>query len=122
MNDKVVAKDSMSASVLGIALPWNTLTWQTDPTLVQQVLQLSPPLQSVFRVCARHVASPAAALNVFAAHAVQLPSGPVYPAGHGALALQSATAVDPEPAVVLPGGQLHDGSCSSCSRVVVEEK
>ena len=81
-------------------------------SLVQQVPQLSPASQSVFRVGARHGASPAAALNVFAAHAVQLPSGPVYPAGHGALALQSVTAVDPVPAVVLPGGQLHDGSCS----------
>ena len=56
------------------------------------------------------MASPEAALNVPAAHAEQLPSGPVYPAGHGALTLQ---AFDPVPAVVLPGVQLHDGSCSN---------
>ena len=56
-------------------------------------------------------ASPEATLNVPAAHAEQgPPSGPVYPAVH---TLQSAAAFDPVPAVVLPGVQLHDGSCSN---------
>ena len=60
------------------------------------------------------MAIPEATLNVPAAHAEQgPPSGPVYPAGHGALTLQSAAAFDPVPAVVLPGVQLHDGSCSN---------
>jgi hypothetical protein len=56
-NDKVVAKDSMSASVLGIALPWNTLTWQAELSLVQQVSQLSPASQTVFRVAPVSTAS-----------------------------------------------------------------
>ena len=49
-----------------------------------------------------HATSPVADLCMSAAHAEHVPSGPVYPAGHGLLTLHSATEVEPALLVVLP--------------------
>ena len=51
--DKVATKDNISEVVLGSAPDAsNTLAWQAELSLVQQVSQLSPKSQTVFRLFA----------------------------------------------------------------------
>ena len=70
----------------------------------QEAIAVEPDALPVFEFVGQfvHCAFPVSALNVSTSQAEQLPSGPVYPTGHGASTLQSAAEVEPVLLVVLP--------------------